>query len=106
MIDITTSSNVSQTVWIGAPGVKEPKFIACYFYVVNPTLLGSAAVIVRWNDGLSAKSFTQVLALSALGNFKSDVFAMIQAAGTDLTYEVAVSGGATVGLLLGYASVN
>lgn len=106
MLTLTTNVSVAQTIWIGSTGTPQPFLISMYLYTITPTLAGLVTITVRWNDGLSAKQHTEVLIATALGNFRSPVFPVWQDAGTDVTYEVTVVGGATVGLVLGYSTIN
>lgn len=104
MIDFSSSSNVSETVWIGAS--VQAFLIAGYFHVITPALLGNASLVIRWHDGVSAKSHTETLVLAALGNFKPFSFPVWLSESDDLTYEVAVSNGGTYGVKLGRCSIN
>lgn len=106
MIALTSSASIASTVWIGGTGTAQPFLISLYLYTVTPTLAGLVTVTVRWNDGLSAKQHTEVLVATALGNFRAPVFPIWQDVNTDVTYEVLIVGGATVGLFLGYSTIN
>lgn len=68
-----TTSNIAQTELLAAPGSGQGKQFSCLagnIYVVSTSLLGSATLTLRWNDGVKSFVYSYNIALAILNNIK------------------------------------
>lgn len=98
----TVTANVGPTLIIDDSGTDMSWIFSLYLYTTAPSLLGMAAITVRWHDGVSAKSESLSILLNLLVTHKSVCFPVRQGNGTQITIEATISGtGAGVGIACG-----
>lgn len=88
------SSSLSSTVVASLPNPVGGKPWSLWLFLRPATtgLLSAITVTVRWDDGVSAKAHTEVVALTTLGLFSYTPFPVFQDDMTDITIEATLTG--------------
>lgn len=97
------SSSFSATTVVG--GNSSDNGYVCAFFIRPKTTVALSLVVatLRWNDG-QARSQAVTLALTAMGNYASTVFPLLQSTYTDVTLEAVLVGSAQFDIGFGILS--
>ena len=96
LYDNTITSSVAEYDVLGGPGAGQVDVlpIEVYILVTGAGLLGSCAVIMRWNTGTSAESKMITAPLTTIDAEKMQGFTMWFGGTSNVTLEIILSGGA------------